>query len=150
MELSKRHGDFEHSAGGVVFRRQANNIQILLIKDRNNIWSFPKGFIEKEEDIAETAKREVEEEAGISNLTVIDKIDSIRYFYRFQGKLIRKRVDFFLFEHTGNGSTKPQVEEGISEVKWFSPDESLDVIGYAKTNKPVLEKAIQQINKLTN
>lgn len=134
---------YEYSAGGVVFRKHNNSFQILLIKDKNGNWSFPKGLIEKNEDFKETAKREVAEETGIRNMSFADTIDSIGYFYRFQGSLIRKKVDYFLFEYKGNDTLKPLAKEGIQEVKWFEPKEAIAVIGYAKTNKPILEKAIR-------
>ena len=141
----KTKSQYEHSAGGVVYKRTGDGIKILLIKDKNGNWSFPKGLIEKNEDFIETAKREIVEETGISNVTFVDTIDSISYFYRFGGNLIRKKVDYYLFTYRGNGVPKPLAKEGIQEVKWFDPNEALAIIGYVKTNKPVLEKAISMI-----
>ena len=140
----KRHGSkFEHSAGGVIYRKSGNGTEILLLCDRNKNWSFPKGLIEEDENMVKTAEREIEEEVGLTNLHFIDTVDSIGYFYRFEGKLIRKRVDFYLFEYKGNEIPKPLIAEGISDVQWFSVNEALKAIGYAKTNKPILEKAMK-------
>lgn len=134
---------YEYSAGGIVFKRFGHRVKILLLKDKNGNWSFPKGLIEKNEDFKETAKREIAEETGIHNVTFVDTIDSIGYFYRFQENLIRKKVDYYLFEYQGNDTLKPLAKEGIQEVKWFDPKKALAIIGYAKTNKPILEKAIK-------
>ena len=136
---------FEHSAGGVIFRRSGKEVEILLLKDKKGEWSFPNGLIEENEEKIKTAEREIGEEVGLHDLTFVDEIDSIRYFYRFQGALVRKKVDFYLFEYKGNKTPVPQKEEGISEVVWFTPEEAQKNIGYAKTNKPVLERAIQRI-----
>jgi len=142
----KQHGSkFEHSAGGVVYREKDGSLEILLLKDKNGTWSFPKGLIEDNEAAAKAAEREIEEEVGLANLTFVAAIDSIRYFYRFESRLISKKVDFFLFRYTGNVKPVPQVEEGISEVVWFPAEVALEKIGYEKTNKPILKKAVEMI-----
>ena len=139
----KTNSRFEHSAGGVIYRKQKGKIQILLLRDKNNEWSFPKGLIEKGEELVKTAEREIEEEVGLQDLVYIDTIDSIGYFYRFAGSLIRKKVDFFLFRYDGQRDPKPLQKEGISDVQWFDPEKAHQIIGYAKTNKQILEKAIR-------
>jgi len=140
----KKHGksNFEHSAGGVIFRKDGH---ILLLQDRNNQWSFPKGLIEENEDPIKTAEREIEEEVGLSGLQFIDSLGQIKYFYRFKKNLIRKKVNFYLFTYLGDETPKPQADEGIQDVRWFSPEEALSSIGYEKTNKQILEQAIKRI-----
>lgn len=137
---------YEHSAGGIVYRKKGKKIEMLLLKDKNDQWSFPKGLIEKDEDPIKTAEREIEEEVGLRNIAFVDTIDSIRYFYRFQGSLIRKKVDYYLFEYKGQEELKPQAEEGIEDVRWVEVEEALSMIGYVKTNKPILEKALIRIH----
>lgn len=144
----KAKSQFEHSAGGVIFRKIDRKFQILLIKDKNDQWSFPKGLIEQNEDPIKTAHREIAEEVGLNDLVFIDSIDSIRYLYRFKGNLIRKKVDYYLFEYKGKEKLKPQIEEGIYDVRWIDVDEALAMIGYVKTNKPILEKAIKIISDI--
>ena len=141
----KTNSKYEHSAGGVIFRKQNDKVEILLLKDKNDVWSFPKGLIEDGEKLVDTAKREISEEVGLTNLVLVDALDSIGYFYRFENNLIRKKVDFFLFRYDGNKTPQPLFEEGISDVGWFDPNEALSLIGYAKTNKAILEKAIEKI-----
>lgn len=134
---------YEHSAGGVIYRKRDDQIEILLLKDKNKNWSFPKGLIEKDEDPVKTAEREIEEEVGLQKLTFVTTLDSTRYFYRFQGNLIRKKVDYYLFAYRGLQKPKPLISEGIQDVRWFTPNEALAIIGYEKTNKPILKKAIR-------
>lgn len=136
---------YEHSAGGVIYRKTHKGIAILLLKDKNGNWSFPKGIIEDGEDPIKTAEREIAEEVGLGNLTFVNSLDSIGYFYRFQGALIRKKVDYFLFEYKGSDVPQPLAKEGISEVAWFDPKKALAILGYAKTNKPILEEALKLI-----
>jgi 8-oxo-dGTP pyrophosphatase MutT (NUDIX family) len=56
------------SAGVVVVRREGEAWRYLLLRAYKN-WDFPKGEAEPGEDPLETAKREVREETGISDLS---------------------------------------------------------------------------------
>ena len=49
-------------AGGVVFNVTG---KVLLIREKNGSWVFPKGHLDPGEDYLEAAVREVEEEAGV-------------------------------------------------------------------------------------
>ena len=53
------------SAGGVVLNKKN---EVLVVNQRGNSWSLPKGHIEDGEDKIQTAKREVYEESGINQL----------------------------------------------------------------------------------
>ena len=55
------------AAGAVVFRRTERGIRILLLRAFKN-WDFPKGLVEAGEDQLDTARREVQEETGLSEL----------------------------------------------------------------------------------
>ena len=56
------------SAGVVVVRREKDEWKYLFLRAYRN-WDFPKGLVEPEEDPLETAKREVSEETGLTDLT---------------------------------------------------------------------------------
>ncbi|MBI2036319.1 NUDIX domain-containing protein [Candidatus Microgenomates bacterium] len=138
---------YEHSAGGIVFKPSKGNIEILLIKDKNNNWTFPKGLIEKSESPKEAARREIAEEAGLEGIVLVSEIDIIHYFYRFHGKLINKTVDFFLFQYKGRRTPQPQRKEGISEANWFEVKKAFLIMGYPKSNNQILEKALNLIEQ---
>ncbi|MFW6140605.1 MAG: NUDIX domain-containing protein [Acidobacteriota bacterium] len=55
------------SAGLVIVRQESGQWKYLFLRAYRN-WDFPKGEVEGDEDPLETAKREAEEEAGISDL----------------------------------------------------------------------------------
>lgn len=66
------------SAGGVAFRRNGERIEIALIcVGSKRRWQLPKGLIDAGEEPAETAVREVREEAGIDTqvLAPLDVIE---------------------------------------------------------------------------
>ncbi len=55
------------SAGAVLIRREGKRCRFLLLRVFN-YWDFPKGEVEPGEDPLAAAKREVEEETGITEL----------------------------------------------------------------------------------
>lgn len=57
---------FEKSCGVIVYRRNQEHIDLLLVKNRyGGHWSFPKGHVEGNETEVQTALREVREETGL-------------------------------------------------------------------------------------
>ena len=97
----------ERSAGAVVFRRDARGQPLYLLlyyppsspKAKKEYWDFAKGHIEKGETDVETVKREVQEETGIKDLTLIDGFkETISYMFQAKGQKIFKTVVFFLGE----------------------------------------------------
>ena len=70
------------AAGGKVI----NNKSEILFIYRNKKWDLPKGKAEKNEIISETALREVEEETGIKNLSIIKPLDKTYHIFKRDGK----------------------------------------------------------------
>ena len=132
----------EISAGGVVVRSRKGGWEVLLVRDMNHELTFPKGLVEKGEDLVAAAVREMHEEVGITDVTLVGPIDNIRYMYRRNG-LISKVVHYFLFKSKGEEKLMGQKEEGLHDVQWMPLSEAITAIGYSKTNKPLLEKTKQ-------
>jgi len=61
------------SAGGVVVSPTGD---ILIVSQRGNSWSLPKGHLEQGESLLDAAKREIAEESGITDLTYIADLGS--------------------------------------------------------------------------
>ena len=55
------------AAGAVVFRRSDQGIRLLVLRAYRN-WDFPKGMIEPGEAALAAARREVQEETGLTDL----------------------------------------------------------------------------------
>lgn len=143
--VGTKNTEREFSSGGIVAKKAGPAFKILLIKDGYGHWTWPKGNIEKGETSQETAIREIGEEVGLKNIRPIEKIDTIRYFYRLKGKLIFKTVYIYLFELKGNEKLKALCSE-IADAKWFSPHEALNKIEY-KGSREVLKKAIDKFKE---
>ena len=102
------------AAGGIV---QNDKKEILFIY-RLGKWDLPKGKVEKGEDIATTAIREVEEETGVTNLTLKNKVGETYHTYNAFGKHFIKTTHWFYITCPSKQTTKPQTEEDITEIKW--------------------------------
>lgn len=126
----------EYTAGGVVFRRRGDDIDILMIQDRLGRWTIPKGHVEPGEKIEETAVREVTEETGLTELKLGEKLDKLHFFYRKEGKLIFMTTYVFLMEAVGDSDAVVVEEsEGIVDAKWFPQAEALRLIEYRDTER---------------
>lgn len=135
----------EHSAGGIILRKYRNFWQLLLIKDMSGKWTFPKGKIEKDlpaqagESSLEAAVREIKEEVGLFDLSMVERLSSISYTYKREG-IVKKTVDYFLFISTIGQSITLQKEEGIQDAKWVKVSDALKAVGYPQTYIPLVQK----------
>ncbi|RXT14817.1 NUDIX hydrolase [Ammoniphilus sp. CFH 90114] len=136
----------EISAGGVVFRRRGEQLDLLIIEDRYMKISLPKGKQEPGETMEQTALREVKEETGIDG-RVVEPLEVIYYqYYHPQIGPINKEVHYYLVEALG-GELTPQIEE-INKVTWMEPDRAWAVqmsSGY-ENNHSVMDKAFTLLN----
>ena len=102
------------SAGGVIVCSVENAWYVLVIRDMNDTWTFPKGMIEKGETPTDAAVREIGEEVSISGLTLLHPLPAIDYFYKRNGT-VKKIVQYFVFQSKTRAKTNVQKEEGIQE-----------------------------------
>ena len=107
------------AAGGVVYNYKNQILMIL----RNNKWDLPKGKMEQNENIKECAIREVQEECGVSALSILNALQDTYHTYEINGKKILKRTYWFAMYTDFKGSLAPQTEEGITEVVWVDKDQ---------------------------
>lgn len=134
----------EISAGGVIVHRTHTGTFVLVMKDLKGMWTFPKGKIEKGEDLEKTATREIAEEVGLKKLKLIAPLKPTSYWY-FRGSPIRKTVYYYLFVSSSLQKPVVQTEEGISEAKWVPFEDAVAIVGYPKTNKPLLAEAAKKL-----
>ena len=133
----------EISAGGVVYRRDGEEIEIVLASRRTRrgelAWGLAKGGIEENESPEEAAVREVREETGLL-AEIEDSLGETRYFYVWEDVRIRKTVHFFLMRHTG-GDIDDRDDE-MEEIRWFPLERALKRAAY-RGERDVLGRAAE-------
>ncbi len=111
------------AAGGVV----RNSKGELLMIHRLSKWDLPKGKIEQGESPINAALREVEEECGISDLTIKDTTPYKTFHtYELNGNYILKITYWFRMTAGRYSDMKPQTEEGIDKLTWVTNAEDLN------------------------
>lgn len=112
------------AAGGLV----KNSDGTYLFIYRNNKWDLPKGKLEKSEKKKDAAVREVEEECGIKVAKLEDKLCKTYHMYMWKDKTVLKKTHWYLMRHKGKAKLVPQIEEGITDVRWFNKDQIVQII----------------------
>jgi len=107
------------AAGGKVI----NSKNEILFIYRNNKWDLPKGKAERYENIAETALREVNEETGITDLSITKPLQLTYHIFKKNNKYRLKITYWFEMTSFNENQLIPQIEEGITRVEWISPSE---------------------------
>lgn len=135
----------EPTAGGIVFRHNKDNLEILLIQDAKDRWTIPKGHIEEGETAQQAAKREIAEEAGLNNTDMLGWLGKIHFRYRREDKLVLITQQIYLMRAKGD-TNAIQKEEWMKGIKWFSFDEAFEKIEYEDIGKLMLiaKKRIRQ------
>jgi 8-oxo-dGTP pyrophosphatase MutT (NUDIX family) len=135
----------EVSAGGVVYRREDGDLEVLLAARRTRrgdlAWGLAKGGIEADESIEEAAVREVREETGI-DAEIEESLGETRYFYVWDEVRVRKVVHFFLMRSVG-GDIDDHDDE-MEDVRWFPLERALKRAAY-KGEREVLARAAERL-----
>jgi ADP-ribose pyrophosphatase YjhB (NUDIX family) len=106
------------AAGGVVTKKQ----KILLIH-RLGKWDFPKGKFDKGETPEQCAKREVEEECNVK-VRLGEHLCTTWHTYTQNRRSILKKTYWYTMSCANDASMKPQEEEGIDAIRWFTDTEA--------------------------
>lgn len=122
------------AGGGLVYNKKGEVLFIL----RNGKWDLPKGGTEKEEEIEDTATREVEEETGVGNLKITKKLQKTYHIFKRNGKYRLKITSWFEMTTDFEGIPIGQAEEGIEKVAWLSPNEVKEALKNSYENIKLL------------
>ncbi len=107
------------AAGGKV-KNEAGEILLIF---RRGKWDLPKGKLDKGETLEECAIREVQEETGLQNISLIQPLPVTYHTYHEGSRFILKESYWYDMKAEGRQSLVPQKEEDITEIKWVHPAE---------------------------
>ncbi len=134
------------TAGGVVVNKKG---RILVVNQRGNSWSLPKGHVEPGEEILAAAIREIEEESGILRLIFLKELGNYkRYKIGVDGikedRSELKVIHMFLFS-TDEVKLKP-IDPNHPEARWVYADDVEGLLTHPKDKlffrsiRPLLRK----------
>ena len=135
-----------HAAGGVVWRRRRSVLEILLIhRPRYDDWSFPKGKVEKGEDLRTCAIREIAEETRV-NVALRRPAGVIRYRL---GNGLRKEVTYWVATPLPDSHpalvARPRYKKAskheIDEAAWLPVTEALAKLS-SDQDREILERVL--------
>lgn len=124
----------EKSAGFLVFKKD-DKIKYLFLQSKGK-YDIPKGLQQSGEDDLKTALRELEEETGLKVKVVPLFKKTVKYFYKWEGVLIRKVVVYFLGESEND---KVRISPEHDGYLWMTIDEALIRIKYPSLKNLVKE-----------
>lgn len=125
----------EKSCGCIII----DNEKVLLVKQTAGHWGFPKGHVETNETEVETAIRETKEETNLS----VEIVSDARYTIEYNiDENIHKEVVYFIAKETTNNIIAQESE--ISDIKWFSFKEALEIISFDNA-KALLKKVLADL-----
>jgi 8-oxo-dGTP pyrophosphatase MutT (NUDIX family) len=114
------------SAGCILFRDTRGQREYLLLKSRPGDWEFPKGGVEGDEELQQTAIREVTEEAGIQDFQLIDGFrDEYDYVFEANGTRIHKTVHLFI-AHSFEASAELSSEH--TDMQWRDYEQAVNTV----------------------
>ena len=102
------------AAGGKITNSKSETLFIY----RNDKWDLPKGKTEKNEQLPQTALREVKEETGIKEVSINKPLDITYHIFRRNNEYRLKVTYWFDMFSDYEGIFFPQLDEGITDVKW--------------------------------
>ncbi len=129
----------EPTSGGIVFRftKDKKDIDVLLIQDSKGRWTIPKGHIEPGETAKMTARREIEEETGLRNVSILTWLGKIHFKYRRMDKLVLMTTQIYLVQALDDHEV-PIGEKWMKGIRWFSFSDALNAIEYEDIEKLML------------
>ena len=104
------------ASGGLVKNIKTNDFLFIF---RNKKWDLPKGRINKNEEVKNAAIREVEEETGVQNLSIIKPLNTTYHIFKKNRKYRLKKTFWYLMHTDYSNKLTPEKKEGIDKAVWI-------------------------------
>ena len=108
--------------------------QVLVVSQHGTSWSLPKGHIDPGEDALTAAKREIYEETGVNDLTLVRELGTYERHRigidALEDKSELKQIRFFLFK-TAQETLKP-LDADNPEARWVDKEAVAGLLTHPK------------------
>lgn len=133
------------SAGGVVVHSKTG--KVLVVSQRGDSWSLPKGHIDPGENERQAAEREIAEETGVTKLTFVKELGTYDRFRIKRGGHgedtdALKTMTFFLYT-TDQDDLQP-TDPHNPEARWVAPEDVADMLTHQK-DKDFFESTLKEV-----
>jgi ADP-ribose pyrophosphatase YjhB (NUDIX family) len=120
------------TAGGVVLNSKG---EVLVVSQRGDSWSLPKGHVEEGEDMLTAARREIKEESGVAELQFLKELGTYERYKIGKGGVGEdnselKRITFYLFTTT-EMDLKPE-DPHNPEARWMKKEDVGSLLTHPK------------------
>ena len=147
--LQNRNGEYriiiEKSCGAVIFTKENNDLNYIIIRSLESFCGFPKGHVEGTESGIQTALREVKEEAGV-DAEIIKYVGKSQYNFAIPDDIVVKDVHWFLMA-ADNYHSKPQREEYFIDSGYYKFHEIYHLLKFSN-EKQIVEQAYNEYIEL--
>ena len=130
----------EKSAGAVVYRNVGDGARLYLLLQPapGKPWGFPKGKLDPGETDAEAARREIAEEAGLTELTVDPDFRHVVHYFYHRGRVtVKKDVVYFLARVD---TDEIHISWEHVAYRWVALEDAWDLVSFENT-RDTLRKA---------
>ena len=135
------------SAGAILFRDTRGHREYLLLKSRPGDWEFPKGGVEGEEELQQTAIREVKEEAGVEDFRLVDGFrEDYSYVFEANGTTIHKTVHLFIAR---SFEANAELSREHRDLQWRDYEQALNTITQDGPRE-IFERAHEYLDELAD
>ncbi|MCL6219267.1 NUDIX domain-containing protein [Zunongwangia pacifica] len=125
----------------VILCKSEGKFKLVLVKRKNepfkDKWALPGGFVEQEEDLADAAKRELQEETGL----VVDRNEQIGTFGK-PGRDPRGRTISIVYLSLIDREEALKAADDAAEAAWFDIDNLPEL---AFDHSKIVEKSYQYL-----
>ena len=148
-KIEKAEQAVEISAGAVVFFEEDGKREYLLLFRKGHdgfkdYYGFVQGNIEKGEDPKTAVYREAKEETGLDISIIPGFKHEIKYFYKRENTLVKKKVIFFVAKAR---SKEVKLSEEHDAYFWLELNDAIKRLKF-KNQKELIQKADEFLNKL--
>ncbi len=144
----KRVAQYHITAGGIVYDRAQDAFLFVQRVDSKRI-GLPKGHQEKGEMLIETAKREIAEETGLTQLQFLATLDSVVFQFQERAKLHEKKQHNYLFLRTVKSTIRRVSTGEVRNLRnlWLAPERALQNAKIYPDLIPIIRRAIDILQR---